>query len=53
MGEKLIFNYLASNEFEITQGFIIGNYNYKTNILNAFFNEKISTNECFDNEIFM
>ena len=53
MGEKLIFNYLASIEFEVTQGFIIGSYNYKTIILNEFFNEKISTNECFENEIFM
>ena len=53
MGEKLIFNYLCSIEFEITQGFIIGSYNYKTNTEKEFFNEKISKKECFQNEIYM
>ena len=53
MGEKMIFDYLCSIEFEITQGFIIGSYNYKTQIEESFFNEKIAKNECFKNEIFM
>ena len=53
MGESMIFDYLCSIEIEITQGFIIGSYNYKKKVEESFFNEKISKNECFTNEIFM
>ena len=53
MGEKIIFEYLCSFEFELTQGFIIGSYNYRKNVEEDFFNDKISNNECFQNEIFM
>ena len=53
MGERMIFNYLSSIEFELTQGFIIGSYNYKTNVEKDFFTEKISKNECFKHEIYM
>lgn len=51
-GEKLIFNYLSSIDFELNQGFIIGSYLYKKDILNNFFNEKISKEECFTQEIY-
>ena len=34
-GEKLIFNYLSSIDFELNQGFIIGSYLYKKDILNT------------------
>ena len=51
-GEKLIFNYLSSIEFELNQGFIIGSYSYKKHIQTNFFNEKISKGECFTQEIF-
>ena len=53
LGEKLIYNYLLSIEFEINQGFIIGTFNYKNIIGETFFNEKIKTEECFENEVFM
>ena len=53
MGEQLVFDYLCSIEFEITQGFIIGSYNYKNNIEKEFFNDKISRGECFQNEVFV
>jgi hypothetical protein len=51
-GEKLMFNYLSSIDFELNQGFIIGSYIYKKEILNNFFNEKISKEECFTQEIY-
>ena len=51
-GEKLMFNYLSSIDFELNQGFIIGSYLYKKEILINFFNEKISKEECFTQEIF-
>ena len=51
-GEKLMFNYLSSIDFELNQGFIIGSYLYKKDILNNFFNEKISKEECFTQEIY-
>ena len=51
-GEKLIFNYLSSIDFELNQGFIIGSYLYKKDILNNFFNEKISKEECFTQAIY-
>ena len=51
-GEKLMFNYLSSIEFELNRGFIIGSYSYKKNVLNNFFSEKISKGECFTQEIF-
>ena len=35
-GEKLMFNYLSSIDFEFNQGFIIGSYSYKKDILNNF-----------------
>ena len=53
MGEKIVFEYLCSIEFELTQGFILGSYNYKINVEEDFFNEKISNSECFINEIYM
>ena len=52
MGEKMIYNYLISIEFELTLGFIIGSYNYKRVIEKDFFNEKILNNECFKKEVF-
>ena len=51
-GEKLMFNYLSSIDFELNQGFIIGSYLYKKEILINFFNEKISKEECFTQEIY-
>ena len=51
-GEKLMFNYLSSIDFELNQGFIIGSYIYKKEILNNFFNEKISKEDCFTQEIY-
>ena len=51
-GEKLMFNYLSSIDFELNQGFIIGSYIYKKEILNNFFNEKILKEECFTQEIY-
>ena len=51
-GEKLMFNYLSSIDFELNQGFIIGSYIYKKEILNNFFNEMISKEECFTQEIY-
>ena len=51
-GEKLIFNYLSSIEFELNQGFIIGSYSYKKEIENNFFRDKISKEECFTQEIY-
>ena len=51
-GEKLIFNYLSSIDFEFNQGFIIGSYSYKKELLNNFFTEKIEKEECFTQEIF-
>ena len=53
VGENKLFDYLSTIEFELSQGFIIGSYNYKQNIENNFFNEKISKNECFKREIFV
>ena len=40
-GEKLLFNYLSSIDFELNQGFIIGSYSYKKEVLNTFFNDKM------------
>ena len=51
-GEKLLFNYLSSIDFELNQGFIIGSYSYKKEVLNTFFNDKIQKEECFTNEIY-
>ena len=51
-GEKLMFNYLSSIEFELNQGFIIGSYTYKKEVENNFFKEKISKGECFTQEIY-
>ena len=51
-GEKLMFNYLSSIDFELNQGFIIGSYLYKKEILINFFNEMISKEECFTQEIY-
>ena len=51
-GEKLIFNYLSSIDFELNQGFIIGSYSYKKELLNNFFTEKIEKEECFTQEIY-
>lgn len=51
-GEKLLFNYLSSIDFELNQGFIIGSYSYKKEVLNTFFNDKISKEECFIIEIY-
>ena len=51
-GEKLLFNYLSSIDFELNQGFIIGSYSYKKEVLNTFFNDKISKEECFTTEIY-
>ena len=51
-GEKLLFNYLSSIDFELNQGFIIGSYSYKKEVLNTFFNDKISKEECFITEIY-
>ena len=53
VGENKLFDYLSTIEFELSQGFIIGSYNYKQNIEKNFFNEKISKNECFKREIFV
>ena len=52
MGDKMIYNYLISIEFELTLGFIIGCYNYKRIIEKDFFNEKILNNECFKREVY-
>lgn len=52
MGDKMIYNYLISIEFELTLGFIIGSYNYKRIIEKDFFNEKILNNECFKQEVY-
>ena len=51
-GEKILFNYLSSIEFELNQGFIIGSYSYKKEVLNNFFNDKLSKGECFSHETF-
>ena len=51
-GEKILFNYLSSIDFELNQGFIIGSYSYKKEVLNNFFNDKLSKEECFTHEIF-
>ena len=51
-GEKLMFNYLSSIDFEFNQGFIIGSYSYKKDILSNFFNEKLSSGECSVQEIY-
>ena len=52
VGEELLYDFLGSIEFELSQGFIIGSYNYKMKIEKDFFNERISKNECFKNEIY-
>ena len=44
-GEKILFNYLSSIDFELNQGFIIGSYSYKKEVLNNFFNDKLSKEE--------
>ena len=51
-GEKILFNYLSSIDFELNQGFIIGSYSYKKEVLNTFFNDKISKEKCFTTEIY-
>ena len=51
-GEKLLFNYVSSIDFELNQGFIIGSYSYKKDVLNNFFSDKISKGECFTQEIY-
>ena len=51
-GEKLLFNYLSSIDFELNQGFIIGSYSYKKEVLNNFFNEKLTKGECFTQEVY-
>ena len=51
-GEKLLFNYLSSIDFELNQGFIIGSYSYKKDVLDKFFNEKISKGNCFIQEVY-
>ena len=51
-GEKLLFNYLSSIDFELNLGFIIGSYSYKKEMMNSFFNDKISEGECFTQEIY-
>ena len=53
IGENKLFDYLSSIDFELSQGFILGSYNYKQNIEKNFFNEKISKNECFKREVFV
>ena len=51
-GEKLLFNYLSSIDFELNQGFIIGSYSYKKDVLNNFFSVKITKGECFTQEVY-
>jgi hypothetical protein len=51
-GEKLLFNYLSSIDFELNQGFIIGSYSYKKEVLNNFFSEKLTKGECFSQEVY-
>ena len=51
-GEKLLFNYLSSIDFELNQGFIIGSYSYKKEVLNNFFSEKLTKGECFTQEVY-
>lgn len=51
-GEKLLFNYLSSIDFELNQGFIIGSYNYKKEVLNNFFSEKLTKGECYTQEVY-
>ena len=51
-GEKLLFNYLSSIDFELNQGFIIGSYLYKKDILNNFFSEKLTKGECYTQEVY-
>ena len=50
-GEKQIYEYLCSIDFELNQGFIIGNDNYKNIIEKNFFNKKILIKECFKKEV--
>ena len=51
-GEKLLFNYLSSIDFELNQGFIIGSYSYKKEVLNNFFSEKLTKGECYTQEVY-
>lgn len=51
-GEKLLFNYLSSIDFELNQGFIIGSYSYKKEVLNNFFSEKLTKGECYIQEVY-
>lgn len=51
-GEKLLFNYLSSIDFELNQGFIIGSYSYKKEVLNNFFSGKLTKGECFSQEVY-
>ena len=51
-GEKLLFNYLSSIDFELNQGFIIGSYSYKKEVLNNFFSEKLTKEECYTQEVY-
>ena len=51
-GETLLFNYLSSIDFELNQGFIIGSYSYKKEVLNNFFSEKLTKGECFSQEVY-
>ena len=51
-GEKLLFNYLSSIDFELNQGFIIGSYSYKKDVLNNFFSEKLTKGECYTQEVY-
>ena len=39
-GEKLLFNYLSSIDYELNLGFIIGSYSYKKEMKISFFSKK-------------
>ena len=53
IGEKQIYEYLCSIDFELNQGFIIGSRDYKENIEKHFFNENISKKICFKKDIYI
>ena len=50
-GEKILYDYLSSVDFEINLGFIIGSQLYETELLKNFFKEKINNGECFIKKI--
>ena len=52
-GDKILYDYLSTVDFELNLGFIIGSQLYETELNDSFFQEKIDNGECFTREINM